>query len=69
MIVMIFMVLSVFMDMGLVSGLLFFVHNAFTTLAAAQAAPYPLSMFMMPTPGAQLESMLASAARPPWATP
>ena len=44
-------------------------HNPFTTLAAAQAAPYPLSMFMIPTPGAQLESMLASAAVPPRAAP
>lgn len=44
-------------------------HNAFTTLAAAQAAPYPLSMFMMPTPGAQLQSALHSAALPPSATP
>ena len=44
-------------------------HNPFTTLAAAQAAPYPLSIFMIPTPGAQLESMLASAALPPCAAP
>ncbi len=44
-------------------------HKPFTTLAAAQAAPYPLSMFMMPTPGAQLQSALHSAALPPSATP
>lgn len=44
-------------------------HSRFTTLAAAQAAPYPLSMFWTAMPGAQLTSMLCSAVSPPRATP
>ena len=49
--------------------LVLLVHILLTTLAAAQAAPYPLSIFIIPTPGAQLESMLARAALPCSAAP
>lgn len=61
--------MMVFMAVGMSPVCVRFAHNPFTTLAAAQAAPYPLSIFMIPTPGAQLESILASAARPPCAAP
>ena len=61
--------MMVFMAVGMIPVCVRFAHNPFTTLAAAQAAPYPLSIFMIPTPGAQLESILASAARPPCAAP
>lgn len=44
--------------------LVVYMHSRFTILAAAQAAPYPLSMFITLTPGAQLTSMLARAALP-----
>lgn len=54
--------MMVFMAVGMIPVCVRFAHNPFTTLAAAQAAPYPLSIFMIPTPGAQLESILANAA-------
>ena len=38
-------------------------------LIAAAAAPKPLSMFIVMTPGAQLESAVFRAAAPPAATP
>ena len=48
--------MMVFMAVGMIPVCVRFAHNPFTTLAAAQAAPDPLSIFLIPPPGGQAGS-------------